>query len=74
MPLVFQKPILKRESQVTFMPNLASNLLRGRHFSQDILQILQPEVINSFHHLKTNQKKDIFQGRYFSFCTNKKSS
>lgn len=32
MPPVFQKPTLKRESQVTSMPNLASNLLGGRFF------------------------------------------
>lgn len=71
MPLVFQKPILKRESQVTFMPNLAFNLLRGSYFSQDILQN-KPKATNSFHYLKTNQKKIFFKN--IIFCTNKKVS
>lgn len=37
MPPVFQKSILERESPLTSMPNLASNSLGRRYFSQEML-------------------------------------
>lgn len=47
MPPVFQKPILKRESQVTSMPNLISNLFGGSFF------FLQEMLINTASDLPT---------------------
>lgn len=49
MPPVFQKPILKRESQVTSMPNLISNLFGGSFF----FFFLQEMLINTASDLPT---------------------
>lgn len=61
MPPVFQKPTLKRESQVTSMPNLASNLWEEDFFFTRNAYKYSLRFTNSVHHFKANQKNNFFK-------------
>lgn len=61
MPPVFQKPILKRESQVTSMPNLISNLFGGSFFFTRNAYKYSLRFTNSVYHFKANQKNNFLK-------------
>lgn len=60
MPPVFQKSILERESPLTSMPNLASNSLGRRYFSQEMLTNTASNSSTQFTISKQIKKKIYF--------------